>query len=369
MKKSMVVTTIAMILVVVVAITTATFAWFSVSTSATVDGQFTAASGSATINLLDPTGKITYGTTTKADFDAAIGNMSNWGSTLSLGSSTAMQPLVPVIGSTVSATGAGKDTGLGGTLATSNFSFAADAFSAATVTAPVYPDYVYGIQQNPGAAVNGSTADMFLNLHKQAASAWGAETSYNGNTLQPSLFTATFYLANFSASDITDAPVTITVTANDGDNNAAVLNAARFMMAYTPIGTVANTYIYSSGINYGVSYSTDLVYGATEGAIGTNNSAVSDGYTTALLIKGSAAPSEKGTLASGVSGTDGKGEGTVTKTFEAKMNLGTAVSDKTKVVAVSLAVWLDGWVLNNAGNLGAISFSLTVAEPTANPEA
>lgn len=363
MKKSMVVTTIAMILVVVVAITTATFAWFSVSTSATVDGQFTAASGSATINLLDPTGKITYGSTAKADFDAAIGNMSNWGSTLSLGSSTAMQPLVPVVGSTASASGAGADTGLGGTLATSNFNFATDAF-ADTVKAPSYPDYVYGIQQNPGADINGSSADMFLNLHKQAASAWGAETSYNNDTLQPSLFTATFFLANFSANDITDAPVTITVTANDGANNVAVLNAARFMMAYTPIGTVANTYIYSEGINYGVNYSTNLVYGAAGEQLGTNNSAVSDGYTTALLIKGNAAPSATGTLALGATGTEGNADGTVTKTFNATMPLASAVSDKTKVVAVSLAVWLDGWVLNNAGNTGAISFSLTVAEPT-----
>lgn len=367
MKKSMVVTTIAMILVVVVAITTATFAWFSVSTSATVDGQFTAASGSATINLLDPTSKITYGSTTKADFDSAIGNMSNWGSTLSLGSSSAMQPLVPVVGSTVSVSGAGADTGLGGALETSNFNFATDAFTADIVKAPAYPDYVYGIQQNPGADINGSTADMFLNLHKQAASAWGTETVYNNNTLQPSLFTATFFLANFSANDITDAPVTITVTANDGANNVAVLNAARFMMAYAPIGTGVNSYIYSAGINYGVKYSTNLVYGATTDQLGTNNSAVSDGYTTALLIKGSAAPSATGTLASGATGLDGNGEGTVTKTFSTTMPLASAVSDKTKVVAVSLAVWLDGWALNNAGNNGAISFSLNVAEPTQQP--
>lgn len=364
MKKSMVVTTIAMILVVVVAITTATFAWFSVSTSATVDGQFTAASGSATINLLDPTGKITYGSTSKTDFEAAIGNMSNWGSTLSLGSSTAMQPLVPVVGSTASDSGVGADTGLGGTLATSNFNFVADAFTADPVKAPSYPDYVYGIQQNPGADINGSTADMFLNLHKQTADLWGAETSYNNDTLQPSLFTATFFLANFSANDIADAPVTITVTANTGDNNVAVLNAARFMMAYAPIGTGTNSYIYSAGINYGVKYSTNLVYGATTDQLGTNNSAVSDGYTTALLIKGSAAPSATGTLASGATGSDGNGEGTVTKTFSATMPLASAVSDKTNVVAVSLAVWLDGWALNNAGNNGAISFSLTVAEPT-----
>lgn len=363
MKKSMVVTTIAMILVVVVAITTATFAWFSVSTSATVDGQFTAASGSATINLLDPQGKITYGTTTPENFQTAIASMENWGSTLSLGSSAAMQPLVPVVGSTLSEAGVGADTGLKGVLATSNFDFASDAFTADQVKAPAYPDYVYGIQKNPGEAVNGSSTDMFLNLHKQTADLWGKETSYDGVNLQPSLFTATFYLANFSANNITDAPVTITVTASEGANNVAVLNAARFMMAYTPIGAVSNTYIYSEGINYGVSYNQNLVYGKTTTELNQNNSAVKEGYTSALLIKGSAAPSKEATLASGSSGTPGTGDGTVTKKFEATMNLASAVTEKANVVAVSLAVWLDGWELNNAGNLGAINFSLTVAEP------
>lgn len=367
MKKSMVVTTIAMILVVVVAITTATFAWFSVSTSATVDGQFTAASGSATINLLDPQGKIEYGRTTKEEFDGVIGSMGNWGSTLSLGSSNEMQPLVPVVGSTLSGSEGGADTGLAGALATSNFNFANDAFTT-TIKAPAYPDYVYGIQENPGETVNGSSVDMFLNLYKQEANLWGDATEYNGKPLQPSLFTATFYLANFSASDITDAPVTIAVTANEGANNVAVLNAARFMMAYTTIGAVSNTYIYSEGINYGVNYNQNLVYDKTTTELSKNNSAVTEGYTSALLIKGAAAPSKAGTLDSGIAGAGGGSEGTVTKTFTATMNLASAVNNKDNVVAVSLAVWLDGWELNNAGNAGAINFSLTVAQPTPEPD-
>lgn len=370
MKKSMVVTTIAMILVVVVAITTATFAWFSVSTSANVTGSFTAGSGSTTIVLFDPTrNNISYsGTpTANADLYTQFAQRSNWSSLLDLGTTSAMQPLVPIAASS-NAAAESKNTGLDGTLTTADFAFPTNAFSGTNATAGVYPEFAYAITKN-NQGVNGSSTDPSLNIMKQAAAEWTTETADttpgDGEALQQSLFLATFYLANFSGTPQPAAPLTITISAPTTTNNDKVLEAARFMMVTAPVnktGDASSSFIHRADTNYGISYDRDLVVGG--GA--TGNALIADNYATALLTKGGKEATATGELVGGLTADADtvSNQGNTTYTFTAQINLPNAdlTQDNTGVVAVSLAVWLDGWVLNNDGDAGTFNFSLTVAQ-------
>lgn len=370
MKKSMVVTTIAMILVVVVAITTATFAWFSVSTSANVTGSFTAGSGSTTIVLFDPTkNSINYGaenTTTNANLYEAFNQRSNWSSLLDLGSTNEMQPLVPIGASNAAASG-NEGTGLDGVLDKSAFAFPTAAFSGTNATAGVYPEFAYAITQN-NPYVNGSTTDPSLNIIKQAAADWTKETANStpsGGQLQQSLFLATFYLANFSGTPQPQAPITITISAPDNANNNKVIDAARFMMVTAPVNKAADaasSYIYRKDTNYGITYDKKLVTGGDA----TGNALIANNYATALLTKGGDEVKATGMIDNdnGIVATTKTENSTTTYTFTSTISLPVATlgDNVTGVVAVSLAVWLDGWVLNNDGDAGTFNFSLTVAQ-------
>ena len=98
MKKSLVITTIATVLVIVVALTTATFAWFSAGTTSAVSSSFSAQADNAAFSFRRWIGNDAYdvNSTTTIDFtDVSYGNETNH-TNYAIWSSTGMVAVAPI---------------------------------------------------------------------------------------------------------------------------------------------------------------------------------------------------------------------------------------------------------------------------------
>ena len=198
MKKRLLITSIVMMLVVAVALSTATYAWFTSNATVTASTvSFTAATSTADAIAIAWTGNTNPGTTLAPDANAG----------------TAMQPMVPtlpVVGTTTST-----------------------AFEASFTTGTLY---------SKAGVPTFNTADSYT------ANPVVWQTNDNNGEAEGATPAASFYIKNLSlAKTVTNIKVTASITDATGDNNVGASNLVRVAIFSKDLG--ANGATASSG-NY-----------------------------------------------------------------------------------------------------------------------
>ena len=335
MKKSLVITTIATVLVIVVALTTATFAWFSAGTTSAVTSSFSAQADNAAFSFRRWIGNDAYdvNSTTKIDFtDVSYGNGTN-NTNYAIWSSTGMVAVAPITeiatGTPVIMEDANDDMKVLG-LPGANFYSAQSNGSNANVSAITYLD--------PTALTVPASTDIAL--------------------AYPNV--ARFMLVN-GKNYAQAVQVTVTVTPGSNQNNADVYatQGLRFLMIAKPTATGSDGAI---GFVLGTQYSYGMKKGGTNVFSGTVPSDTSQSGVTYDTVSAS---SEDGTnmilapetLDGGSSisykllATDPV---TTTKDGYAKAMLPARASYE-----VYLYVWLDGTTVGASASNGQFSFNIS----------
>ena len=332
MKKSLVITTIATILVIVVALTTATFAWFSSGSQSNVTSSFTAQADNAAFSFSKWEGTdyaVTSSTT--IDFTDAEGL---YGTTpYAYWSTNGLKAVAPINE---------IDTGTIATFASSD----EVAAGMAGVGLPSEPFY-------SAQAVAGNTsvsAITYLNPKNLTKPASGQPLDY------PNI--ARFSMTNIKSYDQA-VQVTVTITPNDRDNSNDVraASALRFVLIAKPLSGDPTGFVLASQYNYGIKNSgTDIFSGTTP----SDTTATSATYTPV------ATANEDG-LKRIIAAQSVVGQDSVTYQLLAAglPSTGTQEASYTKAkmaaqasYAMYLYVWLDGTTVGASASQGGFTFTI-----------
>lgn len=336
MKKSLVITTIATVLVIVVALTTATFAWFSAGTTSAVSSTFSAQADNAAFSFRRWIGNDAYdvNSTTTIDFtDISYGTTTN-NTNYAIWSSTGMVAVAPITeiatGSPVTMTQANANMKVLG-LPGANFYSAQANGSNSNVSAITYLD--------PTALTVPASSDVAL--------------------AYPNV--ARFMLVN-GKNYAQAVQVTVTVTPGSNQNNADVYatQGLRFLMIAKPTATGSDGavgFVLGTQYNYGMkdSGSTDVFTGTvpsntTQSGVTYNTvSAANDDGTNRIL-----APA---TL---------DGGNNISYKLLANDPVETAKDGYVKAMLparasyeIYLYVWLDGTTVGASASNGQFSFNIS----------
>lgn len=333
MKKSLVITTIATVLVIVVALTTATFAWFSASNETTATGNFTAQSTSAEFMfypyLSNNDGYDYTNGQTLLDFSTAV-QTSDADRIFGVFTLENMKPFVPtaIIGNSAAPVtiASGNWTGLPG-----------EKFYTGTVS-------------SDGKKLNSvyNSAQAYSNYATAGA---------------PSI--ARFELYNPTKGEGASAKqldVTFSITGQGNAADIGVGNAIRFVMIGIPSAdgdvSEANTdgkaFIIGTQYSYG-GISTPITDASNNVALkpspNTYDKAVTDSYTNFVTggYKNLAAVTSMGTNTSG----------TITYTFtDASLKVSPGASYE-----VYLYIWMDGSTIKDGSRGGSVAIEINFSVP------
>ena len=332
MKKSLVITTIATILVIVVALTTATFAWFSSGDESNVTSSFTAQADNAAFSFSKWEGTdyaVTSSTT--IDFTDAEGLYgSNPYAYWSTNGMKAVAPIKEINLDSVSyfASSNNVSSGMGG------------------VGLPSEPFY-------SAQAVAGNTSISAIKYldPKNLVYSSGTALEYPN-------------IARFSMTNIKDytqavqATATITPTDPQRSNDERAASAHRFVIIAKPLSGDPTGFVLASQYNYGVKEgATELFSGTTPSKTSTGNAkytpvatADEDGIKRILAAKSLVGQSnaEYTLLAAGL-----PAESTEAATYtKAKMAPGASYE-------ICMYVWLDGTTVGSSASTGSFTFTLS----------
>ena len=330
MKKSLVITTIATVLVIVVALTTATFAWFSSSNQTTATSNFTAQTTNAVFTFYPyqsnqsqydfGNGQTTLDFTTATDTTDAAGKFGIF-------TTTEMKAFVPtaLIDASTPATMTGNWSGLPG--------------------APFYTANSNGNTLNNAYLAVNSPSDNFA----------------NGGS--PNV--ARFLLFNGKAEQ-KKVDIEVKITAQGKAQDIGVADGLRFLMIGVPYnGNSGTTFV------IGTEYAYDGVPDSTTIKNDTSSSFTPEAYSSART---EALDEEEGFVSSyngfvGYAklaqlesvGVNTSGSNTYTFT-NADSGI---VIDAQKAYEIYLYVWLDGSVITDGSAGGAVSFAINFTDPEA----
>ena len=331
MKKSLVITTIATILVIVVALTTATFAWFSSGDESNVTSSFTAQADNAAFSFSKWEGTdyaVTSSTT--IDFTDAEGLYGT--NPYAYWSTNGMKAVAPI-----------------------------NEINLSTV------DTFAGSEVAGGMAGTGLPGEAFY-----SAQAVAGNTSVNAiKYLDPKNLvyasgTALEYpnIARFSMTNIKDytqavqATVTITPTDPQSSNDVRAASALRFVIIAQPLSGDPTGFVLASQYNYGIKNGgTDIFTGTTPSSQTATNAtytAVStadeDGVKRIIAAKSLVGQSsaEYTLLAAGL-----PAENTEAASYDKAMMAPGAS------YAIYMYVWLDGTTVGSSASTGSFTFTLS----------
>lgn len=333
MKKSLVITTIATILVIVVALTTATFAWFSSGDESNVTSSFTAQADNAAFSFSKWEGTdyaVTSSTT--IDFTDAEGLYGT--NPYAYWSTNGMKAVAPINEINLDTV----DTFVGGEVA-------------------------------GGMAGTGLPGEAFY-----SAQAVAGNTSVNAikyldpKNLVYSSGTALEYpnIARFSMTNIKDytqavqATVTITPTDPQSSNDVRAASALRFVIIAQPLSGDPTGFVLASQYNYGIKNGgTDIftdggTVPSSQTATNATYTAVStadeDGVKRIIAAKSLVGQSsaEYTLLAAGL-----PAESTEAATY------GKAMMASGASYAIYMYVWLDGTTVGSSASTGSFTFTLS----------
>ena len=331
MKKSLVITTIATILVIVVALTTATFAWFSSGDESNVTSSFTAQADNAAFSFSKWEGTdyaVTSSTT--IDFTDAEGLYGT--NPYAYWSTNGMKAVAPI-----------------------------NEINLSTV------DTFAGSEVAGGMAGTGLPGEAFY-----SAQAVAGNTSVNAiKYLDPKNLvyasgTALEYpnIARFSMTNIKDytqavqATVTITPTDPQSSNDVRAASALRFVIIAQPLSGDPTGFVLASQYNYGIKNGgTDIFTGTTPSSQTATNAtytAVStadeDGVKRIIAAKSLVGQSsaEYTLLAAGLPAENTEAASYV----KAKMAPGASY-------AIYMYVWLDGTTVGSSASTCSFTFTLS----------
>ena len=322
MKKSLVITTIATVLVIVVALTTATFAWFSSSNQTTATSNFTAQTTNAVFTFYPYLSNQTQydfanGQTT-LDFTTAT-DASDQAGKFAIFTTAEMKAFVPtaLVDAAAPATMTGNWAGLPG--------------------APFYTANSNGTSLNNAYLAASSPDDNFSNGGSPNVARF---LLYNGKAEQKKV----------------DIEVVVTAQGNAAD--IGVADGLRFLMIGVP---------YTSNSGTAFIIGTEYVYdGVPDGTDITNDTAQSftpEAYTTANTASYATfdANGYVGLQASKSVGVNTSGSNTYTF---ANADSGILI-DSQKAYEIYLYVWLDGSVITDGSAGGAVAFAINFTDPDA----
>lgn len=322
MKKSLVITTIATVLVIVVALTTATFAWFSSSNQTTATSNFAAQTTNAVFTFYPyqsnqsqydfGNGQTTLDFTTATDTTDAAGKFGIF-------TTTEMKAFVPtaLIDASTPATMTGNWSGLPG--------------------APFYTANSNGNDLNNAYLAVNSPSDNFANGGSPNVARF---LLYNGKAEQKKV------------------DIEVVVTAQGKAQDIGVADGLRFLMIGVPYNGNSGT-----AFVIGTEYVYDGVPDSTTIKNDTSSSFTPETYTPANTASYGTfdATGYVGLQTSKSVGVNTSGSNTYTFT-NADSGI---VIDTQKAYEIYLYVWLDGSVITDGSAGGAVSFAINFTDPEA----
>lgn len=296
----MFVTTILMVVLLIVALSTATFAWYTANSQVTVSATQINSASSADANI---------------EFVWKSGaNYVYNGTSVAFSSGSAIAPMVPTAVPTVDSTS--SMSFVGAAVNAAGTTFVGDS-EAITPWTQQYTSVAVGSSYELTTEEPANWATHYTNYYTQG----GSDPNYTYNRLQvqapvPAWAANTYYALNASTSDpygvatgvtVTDLYIAnratsgstgnlkITATFANGDSNKALLDALRVAVFFggTYKGTLANS---ASNVSFATSGSwsadaavtssitRDSTYTATAGATGFNIGSINAGAETALVL-------------------------------------------------------------------------------------
>ncbi len=333
MKKSLVITTIATILVIVVALTTATFAWFSSGDESNVTSSFTAQADNAAFSFSKWEGTdyaVTSSTT--IDFTDAEGLYGT--NPYAYWSTNGMKAVAPI--NEINLT-------------------TVDTFASGEVAGGMAGTGLPGEAFYSAQAVAGNTSVNAIKYldPKSLVYASGTALEYPN-------------IARFSMTNIKDytqavqATVTITPTDPQSSNDVRAASALRFVIIAQPLSGDPTGFVLASQYNYGIKNGGTDVF-TDGGTVPSNQTATNATYTAVStadedgvkriiaaksLVGQSSA--EYTLLAAGL-----PAESTEAATYtKAKMAPGASY-------AIYMYVWLDGTTVGSSASTGSFTFTLS----------
>lgn len=334
MKKSLVITTIATVLVIVVALTTATFAWFSSSNTTTATGTFTAQSTNAAFTFYPyksndtATESYDYGNglttldfSTTADAEDRVDKFGVF--TLS-----EMRGYIPV--NVISATPEVIPSGNWGGLPGSKFYTGYEA-GKGTGNQPIIDDAYYGAL-NAGEFANAGAPNM-----------------------------ARFELSN-GKEDKKELKIDVKITAQGNAQDIGMANAMRFIIIGVPYAGIvggpensAKPFIIGTQYEYGGLGSSDLSTNHQDIQLEATKTATATDYND-FTSEGAGYADLQGLK------TISSVNGTIDYSFASAENM---FIDGTKSYEIYLYIWMDGSVIKDGSKGGAVQFTINFTDPKA----